>query len=42
VLACDIAGRLLIAPFEIPAGVFTAVLGGPAFVVLLCRPRRWL
>jgi iron complex transport system permease protein len=40
VVLCDLAGRMLIAPFEIPAGVFTAVLGGPAFVVLLCRPSR--
>lgn len=40
VVVCDIAGRMIISPFEIPAGVFTAVLGGPAFVALLCRPRR--
>lgn len=38
VLVCDIVGRVLIAPFEIPAGVFTAVLGGPLFIVLLMRP----
>jgi len=40
VVVCDIAGRLMAAPFEIPAGVFTAVLGGPVFVLLLLRSRR--
>jgi iron complex transport system permease protein len=40
VVLCDIAGRILTAPFEIPAGVFTAVLGGPGFVLLLLRSRR--
>jgi iron complex transport system permease protein len=40
VVLCDIAGRILTAPFEIPAGVFTAVLGGPVFVLLLLRSRR--
>ena len=40
VVLCDIAGRIMTAPFEIPAGVFTAVLGGPVFVMLLLRSRR--
>jgi iron complex transport system permease protein len=35
VVVCDLLGRVVIAPFEIPAGVFTSVLGGPAFVALL-------
>jgi iron complex transport system permease protein len=38
-LACDGAGRLLIAPAEIPVGVLTALLGGPFFVWLLVRRR---
>lgn len=40
VVMCDILGRIVIAPFEVPAGVFTAVLGGPAFVFLLLSPPR--
>lgn len=40
VLACDVVGRLIMMPFEVPAGVFTAVLGGPAFVLLLLFPPR--
>ncbi len=35
VLICDLLGRVVIAPFEVPAGVFTAVLGGPIFMALL-------
>jgi len=35
VVVCDLLGRVVIAPFEIPAGVFTSVLGGPIFVALL-------
>lgn len=38
VVACDLVGRVIIAPFEIPAGVFTALVGGPVFVLLLLRP----
>jgi iron complex transport system permease protein len=37
VLVCDVAGRVVISPFEIPAGVFTAVIGGPAFVLLMIK-----
>ena len=40
VSVCDTAGRVVIAPFEIPAGVFTAVLGGPVFIWLLLRRDR--
>lgn len=35
--ACDTLGRTVIAPTEIPVGVLTAVLGGPAFLYLLAR-----
>ena len=43
VLVCDLLGRVVIAPFEIPAGVFTSVLGGPIFVALLISGtgRHW-
>ena len=35
VVACDVVGRVAISPFEIPAGVFTSVIGGPTFVVIM-------
>jgi iron complex transport system permease protein len=40
VLLCDVAGRVVVPPFEVPAGVFTAVIGGPVFVLLMLRPTR--
>ncbi len=40
VVWCDLVGRLVTPPFEVPAGVFTAVIGGPVFVLLLLRSRR--
>ena len=39
VLLCDALGRVVIAPFEIPAGVFTSVIGGPMFIWLVIRGR---
>ena len=36
-LAADTLGRLVIWPFEIPAGVIAVLLGTPVFVYLLCR-----
>ena len=32
VVGCDLLGRISRPPFEVPAGVFTAVLGGPIFI----------
>ncbi len=40
VVICDLLGRITIAPFEIPAGVFTSVIGGPVFVLLLLAQTR--
>jgi iron complex transport system permease protein len=40
VVFCDLMGRMVIAPFEIPAGVFTSVIGGPIFILLMIRPSR--
>lgn len=40
VVLCDLLGRVVTPPFEVPAGVFTAVLGGPVFVLLLIRGNR--
>jgi iron complex transport system permease protein len=39
VLAADVAGRVLVAPAELPVGVVTAFLGAPLFIAL-CRRRR--
>jgi len=37
---CDLAARTLLAPAELPVGVFTALLGGPFFLWLLLARRR--
>jgi iron complex transport system permease protein len=34
VVVCDLMGRVTRPPFEIPAGVFTALVGGPVFICL--------
>ena len=36
-VVCDLAGRTLLSPLEIPVGVVTAMLGGPFFLWLLVR-----
>ena len=38
--ACDLASRLLFAPFELPLGVVMSLAGGPFFIWLLLRQRR--
>ncbi|GHU64353.1 ABC transporter permease [Clostridia bacterium] len=40
-LFADTLGRLLAAPYEIPAGVLMAVIGGPFFVFLLKKSGRY-
>lgn len=37
VTACDLASRLLFAPFELPVGILMSVIGGPFFLFLLLR-----
>lgn len=37
VTLADLAGRVLFAPVQIPAGLVTAIIGVPAFIVLLHR-----
>ncbi len=37
---CDLASRLLFAPFELPLGVALSLTGGPFFLWLLLRQRR--
>jgi len=39
VLACDIIGRLVVAPYEIPIGTVVGVIGGALFLFLLLRGR---
>ncbi|MBA2875212.1 FecCD family ABC transporter permease [Thermaerobacillus caldiproteolyticus] len=40
VMLADLAGRMLFAPLEIPAGVFTAAIGAPYFIYLLYKSRH--
>jgi len=40
VLACDIAGRLIIYPYEIPINVTLGVLGSATFIYLIVRHQR--
>ena len=39
VVVCDCFGRTLAPPYEIPVGVFTALIGAPVFLWLLMRSR---
>jgi iron complex transport system permease protein len=39
---CDTAARTLLAPTEIPVGAITALIGGPAFILLLKSKQREL
>lgn len=36
---CDLLGRLLFAPYELPVGIVLSLLGGPFFIWLLLRQR---
>jgi iron complex transport system permease protein len=37
VIACDLVGRTIVAPVELPVGIVTAMIGGPVFLWLLFR-----
>ncbi|WP_227396456.1 FecCD family ABC transporter permease [Jeotgalibacillus aurantiacus] len=39
VMLADLLGRLIAAPLEVPAGVFTAAIGAPYFIYLLFKER---
>lgn len=39
VLLCDLAGRVLFAPYELPAGIIMAFIGGPFFLYLLLKKK---
>ncbi|TBR41624.1 iron-dicitrate transporter subunit FecD [Marinomonas agarivorans] len=41
VLIADLFARTLFAPLELPAGIFTALIGAPYFLFLLTRYRGW-
>ncbi len=40
-ILADIAARITLAPAELPIGIVTALLGGPCFLWLLVRSRRY-
>ena len=42
VLACDTLGRVATRPSEVPIGLVLALIGGPAFMILLSRMLRTL
>ncbi|MDO4982751.1 MAG: iron ABC transporter permease [Eubacteriales bacterium] len=39
-MLCDLAGRTVAAPREIPIGVITSMIGAVIFIVIFCRSRR--
>lgn len=39
VLLCDLLGRLLFSPYELPAGIIMAFVGGPFFLYLLMKKK---
>ncbi len=39
-VVCDTVARTVLAPTEIPVGIFTSILGGPFFLWLLLRRRK--
>ncbi len=40
VTICDLAARLIFAPYELPAGILMSFLGGPFFIWLLLRRKE--
>lgn len=40
VTCCDLAARLIVAPYELPVGILLSFLGGPFFLYLLLHRRR--
>lgn len=39
VILCDLLGRILFSPFELPAGIIMAFIGGPFFLYLLLKKK---
>lgn len=40
VLICDLIGRVIFAPYEIPVGIILSFVGGPFFIVLIAMRRK--
>ena len=40
VTVCDLLGRIIIAPFEMPVSVILGVVGAAVFVVLIVRSTK--
>ena len=40
VLLCDLLGRVLFAPYEIPVGIILSFVGGPFFLTLILLQRK--
>lgn len=40
VTLCDLASRMLFAPYELPVGILLSFIGGPFFIYLVIRNRR--
>lgn len=40
VILCDLASRMLFAPYELPVGILLSLIGGPFFIYLVIRSRR--
>ena len=40
VAVCDLAARMIFAPYELPAGILMSFLGGPFFIWLLLRRKE--
>lgn len=41
VILCDMLARILFLPYEIPVGILMAFIGGPFFIYLIFRTRRY-
>ena len=39
VTICDLIGRILFAPYELPAGIIMSFIGGPFFLYLLLKKK---
>ena len=40
VTVCDLIGRTIIAPFEVPVSLILGIVGAAVFIALLLRSRR--
>ncbi|CSI56421.1 vibriobactin and enterobactin ABC transporter permease [Vibrio cholerae] len=40
VLLCDLVGRVIIFPYEVPISMIISILGGSVFIALILRGQR--